>query len=834
MTDLPTTLTDGSGIFVWDVATNGSINDGTSDAFDTGFALSGYSNPNADPNEATPELGGRQLRLGTATIGSFDVTRSIYVPDTPGAGWARFMETVTNTSGSSQVYTLTIQTNLGSDSATSILDTSSGDTTFTTADTYLMTDDSVDGNGGAGSDTDPVVIQYFGNGRLLPDSVTAPNPNGFDTYTYNLTIGAGETVRFLSFGSQNLNRADADADLAFFKTADEALFFGMSEAELETVVNFGGPNLGTGGNDTLIGTFDGETIQGLGGNDLIFARDGTDIIYGGSGDDDIDAGNGSDKVVGGTGNDRIDGGAGNDSIYWNYGDGFDTIDGGADGDILYVGGDASVGNQISITANGSRVNVSWLNLGHYQLDIVNAETIEIHGGADADNVFGGVGLTGLASFVLYGEGGVDTLFGTDTVDTIYGGAGNDIIDAAGGDDIIHADGDNDRISGGAGFDTVIVDLVPATPGTISIDPNSSGRITLSTTALGTKQDIDTVERIELKGGAAGDIFVSSSTFGTSGLQELKIEGGGGGDTITTQSTYDTIKGGAGKDTINAGDGDDVIIIGEGDDLDDIDGGGNAFSGDTLDLSGIMAINGGVTIDTDLAPNANMTMSSLTGSVTGIETIIGSQGDDFIRYEQGAFEHLKVEGGEGSDTIEIEEGDNANGGLGDDTIFHKQTADPFFAGGTVDGGGGSDTLDFSLRTKSGISVGVGGSVATDITTGFIVTFVLDIDNIVGTDMDDSLFGDPSAAPGAFLDGRGGDDILFDVSPVGLTLIGGDGNDIYQVFSPFTVVSETGTGNDTVKSAYDFVLAPGMKVETLETDGSVGSRSMARLKSSTARS
>ena len=86
--------------------------------------------------------------------------------------------------------------------------------------------------------------------------------------------------------------------------------------------------LGTAGDDTIIGFNDSNNIRGLAGNDRIEGRDDADIILGGVGDDTIqgDAGNDyllggseNDVLVGGKGDDILNGGANHNSLQGNEG-----------------------------------------------------------------------------------------------------------------------------------------------------------------------------------------------------------------------------------------------------------------------------------------------------------------------------------------------------------------------------------------------------------------------------------------------------------------------------------------------------------------------------------
>jgi Ca2+-binding RTX toxin-like protein len=135
--------------------------------------------------------------------------------------------------------------------------------------------------------------------------------------------------------------------------------------------------VGTSGNDSLVGTPLRDTISGNGGNDTITGANGADSLLGGADNDSISGGDGSDSILGDAGNDTLLGDAGSDSI-WGGADN-DSILGGADNDTLL--GDA--GND---TIFGDAGNDS------------------IFGGADSDSLIAGTG-----SDTLLGEAGKDTL-----------------------------------------------------------------------------------------------------------------------------------------------------------------------------------------------------------------------------------------------------------------------------------------------------------------------------------------------------------------------------------------------------------------------------------------
>ncbi|MDH5340216.1 MAG: type I secretion C-terminal target domain-containing protein, partial [Rubrivivax sp.] len=81
--------------------------------------------------------------------------------------------------------------------------------------------------------------------------------------------------------------------------------------------------LGTAGDDILVGTEVADRIIGLGGNDtiggganddMLIGNGGNDVLHGDAGADRLFGGDGVDVLRGGDGADRLDGGAGNDAL----------------------------------------------------------------------------------------------------------------------------------------------------------------------------------------------------------------------------------------------------------------------------------------------------------------------------------------------------------------------------------------------------------------------------------------------------------------------------------------------------------------------------------------
>ncbi len=225
--NLPVNLTDGGG-FRWDIQQNGSILDGSSDAFDSGFVLSGF------PNVSTGGLedGGREVLISNGATTGIQVSRKIYVPT--GNAYCRFLEIVRNLGETASTHTVRLDTNLGSDAATVVAGTSDGDSTFETTDQWIVTDDTLEGSG------DPVVTHVIGGAGAVQSPSQVSFTPGFVGYIYDLVLEPQETKIIMHFGVQGqsrtaaLGKADQIAGLA---TAQECLM-GMTVDERAHVVNF--------------------------------------------------------------------------------------------------------------------------------------------------------------------------------------------------------------------------------------------------------------------------------------------------------------------------------------------------------------------------------------------------------------------------------------------------------------------------------------------------------------------------------------------------------------------------------------------------------------------
>lgn len=124
---------------------------------------------------------------------------------------------------------------------------------------------------------------------------------------------------------------------------------------------------------------------------------------------------------------------------------------------------------------------------------------------------------------------------------------------------------------------------------------------------------------------------------------------------------------------------------------------------------------------------------------------------------------------------------------------------------IDGMKGTDTISY-IDALSGVIVNVSSPSSSFATGGAGTDKLMNIENIIGSNFNDSLTG---GASGSMLDGGLGID----------SLTGGAGNDTYVVTTG-DIIKDGGGLIDTVKSYSDYVLADGLENLTLLDGGLVG--------------
>ncbi len=165
--------------------------------------------------------------------------------------------------------------------------------------------------GGINANLQTGVVSFPGTGDRTDTLVNIENvigSNGNDTiigdgFDNNLFGGAGDDLLDGSFGFDYLDGGDGNDTVTY------SFYFGGINANLQTgVVSFPGTGdrtdslvnienlIGSGGNDIITGTPNGNTLEGGQGNDTIDGKAGNDILIGGSGDDVYTVSDAGDQV----------------------------------------------------------------------------------------------------------------------------------------------------------------------------------------------------------------------------------------------------------------------------------------------------------------------------------------------------------------------------------------------------------------------------------------------------------------------------------------------------------------------------------------------------------
>jgi Ca2+-binding RTX toxin-like protein len=493
------------------------------------------------------------------------------------------------------------------------------------------------------------------------------------------------------------------------------------------------------------------SIAGGAGNDSLRGGGGNDTLAGEGGNDTLDGGKGADDMSGGAGNDTVDYSSRTNPIVIQLGIG--PVDGEVgEHDNVHIDVETVLGGSGNDTINGSsRANMLIGNGGN---DILNGlggdDTLD--GGAGADGMYGGSGndtvtyasrtnpvfisSDGVANDGEAGEGddigtsietmiggsGDDQITGNDNNELLLGGGGNDTLNGAGGNDTLDGQAGADQMIGGPGNDTVTY-ASRAAAVSVNIDGVANDG------APGEGDNIDfSVETVI--GGSGNDFMLGPEvdSMGNYIYTPVNFQGGPGNDTLGGGIGNDTLLGGPGNDAIDGGGGaDNFIDGGDGNDYLSVDvgidgdfGSGTINGGNGNDTitsgalgSGAREMHGGggddvllphgqaqiVTGDAgnDIASYqgvyAGTKVINLVG--TGLETVIGSEGNDSI-IGSDASEVILGEAGDdtilgngGNDYIDGGPGfDSLSGGSGNDTFVNADSQKD-----VIDGGDGFDIAEF---------------------------------------------------------------------------------------------------------------------------------------------
>jgi len=536
-------------------------------------------------------------------------------------------------------------------------------------------------------------------------------------------------------------------------------------------------------------TFAGiESIVGTNQGDVFIASDLGDTFFGLNGDDFANSG---------TGDDVLDGG--------NQGAEGDTV--GFRVDFFLATG---VTFDLGITGQQDTIGAGLDTISNFE---------NIFGTSFDDTLTGDAGAN-----VIQGHDGDDMIFGGGGDDLIYGdrttglGPGG-IINPGAGIDVVNGGKGNDTYIAEAGYGGGVGETFNGGFGTDTIDVSAlslNGSYTLLGAGLfeaGLAGSTGNITLINVENVNAGD--GNDTIIGGAGVNFLN--GNGGNDIIVGEAGNDVFDGGDGFDTLNYdiesgilgvvvnlntktatdtfGDTDTVssfesvigtdqadILIGDDDDNvleggvkdDIIDGGDNGAGGDTASYASAASA---VTVDLNLQGNAQETGGANIDTLTGIENLTGSDFNDTLTGDANA---NVLSGGDGDDILV--------GGGGDDTLD-----------GGNDGAGG-DTADYSSAlTAVNVDLNIAGPQNTG---GAGFDTLVNIENLTGSNLDDTLIGDGNIN---VIYGGSGNDTITGGGGVD-TLDGGEGEgdtvDYTGTTTAFDVNLETGVTSFFTETAVNF--------------------------------
>jgi hypothetical protein len=171
------------------------------------------------------------LVTNTQTLAGLNVSRQVTVPATGSQDFARTVDYFQNPTSSPITTTVHLVGNLGSDAATQVFATSSGDTTVNPSDEWVGTD------GGPGT---PAVISFVhGPAGLVPTTEDIVGDN--IEWTYTITVQPGQTLDLATFtiqaGTEANAIAEANALVGSAGFGGHAADF-LSPADLAALANF--------------------------------------------------------------------------------------------------------------------------------------------------------------------------------------------------------------------------------------------------------------------------------------------------------------------------------------------------------------------------------------------------------------------------------------------------------------------------------------------------------------------------------------------------------------------------------------------------------------------
>lgn len=658
--------------------------------------------------------------------------------------------------------------------------------------------------GSGGNDT-YIFGNAWGNDALTEITSGGTDSLDFSAVTTNLTVTVGSGA--ITDGTSHLTQSSTSAENVTTGSGNDTFVF-QDAASLAGAVN---PGTGTNTLDysayttavtvnLLAGTASGTTaapsftnVLGGSGNDSLTGDNNANIITGNGGNDTLTGLGGNDTY-------KFSNNWGNDTLVEATGGGTDTLDFSAATTALTF--TIGTGNVTDGTNTVAQSNTSAENL----IGGTNADSFVFQDGASLNgSINGGTGTNALDYSAYTTAVTVDLSGGTATgattvsnISNVIGGSGSDSLTGDGNANNLTGQAGNDTLTGNGGNDTYSFgnawgqDTVNEATGggtdTLSFAAVTSA-LTFNIGANSITDGTNTVAQPDtiaenLIGGTNADTFVFQDAASTAGT----IDGGTGTNTLdySAYTTAVTVNLLAGTATGTAGVSNiSTVLGGSGNDTLTGDNNDNVFNGNAGDDS--LTGNGG---DDTYKFNDNWGHDTFTEATTGgTDTLDFSTVTSNVTFTIGT---SNVTDGTNTVTQGDTSAESTIAGAGDDTFVFPDGAS---TSGALNGGGGSNTLDYSAYTTA-VSVNLLTSTATG--TASVVSFA----NVIGGTGNDSLTGDDSNniltgnAGNDSLTGNAGDDTLT-ANDGNDTLTGNAGDDSLSGGAGDDTYKFSGTwGNDTI--------------------------------------
>ncbi|WP_333805440.1 hypothetical protein [Sulfurospirillum sp.] len=604
-------------------------------------------------------------------------------------------------------------------------------------------------------------------------AATALSTTGF---SHTATDG-GETIEFyIRYASNNPSIVNIDYlmkvnltsqfDMANVPVAQQA---GVVEPEKMTLTNFKDigvivKNVNTESDYTYTGKYpSGFVVDTTPNENIIYTSKLNSTVYGGLSNDTIYGNIGNDTLNGNRGNDTLSGGSGTNSI--NGEAGIDTI---SYDFITKNYSDTFLSTHKSMNDPATGLNYS--NDQHPKGVIVNLQTGYASGKTIYDSKpsdeYDGEALVNLVDTLTNVENVIgskfdDTIIGSNTVaNMLYGGEGNDTIDGgSSGGNYLYGEAGNDWLIGSTR--DAKIDGGDGTD-TVDFSNNMVGiEITLNNSSNGSIKDI----------GASSATTVVSNVENVAGTQYKDIISGddsnnlliGGYNHLATSvsANDDTISGAAGADTIVGDmmvDAVTTVVMYGGNDI--LVGGSedDKLYGDSAPVASTSYIV--VSADQSLEyviDKAGATLATIYG---GNDTLQGGLGNDYMEGGSG-YDTVDYSGISASVTVNLATGIATGQGIDTlkniENIIGSNLSDTLTGNtlaNTLNGGNGSDWVDYSY---AGSGVVVDLSVGTGIVSATDTDTLISIENVIGSSGNDTLGGVKGIVN--TLLGEGGNDVFY---------------------------------------------------------------------------